>query len=366
VAFTYPTFPPDIDAQSDQTQTVVALRGLTKSYGEPKHPAVSNVTLSVARGEILSLLGPSGCGKTTLLRLIAGFETPDGGSVAIGGREVANPYKQLPPEGRRVGFVFQDYALFPHLNVFQNVAFGLTGMSRAEKRERTREILNLVGLTVFSRRFPHGLSGGQQQRVALARALAPRPAVVLLDEPFSNLDAALRGNTRAEVRRILEASGATTVLVTHDQEEAMTFADRLAIMRSGKLEQLGPPEAVYKEPRTAFVASFLGTTNLLRGAARGLTAETPLGRVPLSRPAEGRVLLSLRPEDLSFHHEGVPVRVLRRDFKGHDLTYTCLVELRGGPQSLTVQTGPACPVRPGEVGYLRPVGRAVPLEGSPP
>ena len=358
-------------------QPVVELDGLSKSYQNPKHPAVASLSLTVEGGEILCLLGPSGCGKTTLLRLIAGFETPDAGRVRVGGLEVAGPKTWLPPEARRIGFVFQDYALFPHLNVLQNVAFGVRARTRRARLRRAEEVLALVGLTIFSRRYPHQLSGGQQQRVALARALAPKPAIILLDEPFSNLDAALRGSTREEVRRILKETNTTTLLVTHDQEEALSFTDRLAVMRAGRLEQLGLPEEVYTRPRTAFVASFLGRTNLLRATGRGEVADTLLGTLPLTRPAEGNVLLSLRPEDLFFNlrdgvgdeariDEGVAVSVVSREFKGHDLTYQCQVIAEPGEvgKNLTVQTGPDCPVREGEVVRLKSRGPAVPLEGS--
>ncbi len=344
----------------------LTLHALTKSYQDPKHPAVADFNLEVKKGEILALLGPSGCGKTTLLRLIAGFEVPDKGHIEVAGTQVAGPDTWLQPERRNIGFVFQDYALFPHLDVLQNVAFGLAGLPRKKRIERAKAVLDLVGLTIFSRRYPHQLSGGQQQRVALARALAPEPEVILLDEPFSNLDAALRGSTRREVRRILEASGATTILVTHDQEEAMTFADRLAVMRAGHLEQVGVPERVYLRPRTAFVANFLGTTNLIRGTGREHVADTLLGTLQVAQPVMGSALLSLRPEDLTFGERGVSVSVLNRDFKGHDLTYTCRViaEPDQVGQTFVVQTGPECTVQVGDVTRLSSRGVAVPLEGS--
>lgn len=296
------------------------LENLSKAYPGAGLPALHGCTLRVAPGELLAVLGPSGCGKTTLLRLIAGFEKPDAGSIYLRGREVAGG-RWLEPEARGIGFVFQDYALFPHLTVAENVAFGLPHLGRKARRERTAETLNLVGLTIFAARYPHQLSGGQQQRVALARALAPRPQLVLLDEPFSNLDAALRTSTRKEVRRLLKASGVTAILVTHDQEEALTFADHMVLMRAGQFEQEGSPEEVYTRPRTAFSASFLGVTNLLQGEATGDSALTPLGVLPLSRTATGPVLLSLRPEDLTFAETGLRSRVLVREFKGHDLTF---------------------------------------------
>ncbi len=342
---------------------VLSLSGLTKSYHDPRQPALHDVSLEVGTGELVSVLGPSGCGKTTLLRLIAGFERPDAGSVRVAGIEVAGSH-WVPPEARGIGFVFQDYALFPHLSVTQNVAFGLPHLSRKARRVRTQEVLDLVGLTIFAARYPHQLSGGQQQRVALARALAPEPAVMLLDEPFSNLDAALRNSTRKEVRRLLKLAGVTAVLVTHDQEEAMTFAERLVLLRAGVLEQQGAPEEVYARPRTAFAAGFLGTTNLLRGDARGERAQTPLGTVRLTRAAEGSVLLSLRPEDVAFAGTGLRGRVVAREFKGHDLTYSCETETEPGkPARVTVQTGPGCPYGVGDTVFLAPRGLAVPLEG---
>lgn len=207
------------------------VENLTKRFHPDLPPVVQEVSFSLERGEVFALLGPSGCGKTTTLRLIAGFEHPDAGAIYVDGQAITH----LPPERRGIGFVFQDYALFPHLTVEQNVAFGLRGMSAKARRERAMEVLQMVGMTVFKDRKPSELSGGQQQRVALARAIAPGPKVVLLDEPFSSLDAGLRQATRDEVRHLLKASGIASVLVTHDQEEALSFADRLGVMRSGQL-----------------------------------------------------------------------------------------------------------------------------------
>ena len=358
--------PSQTPSATSSTDIVLECRDLTKSYQDPRHPALADFSMSVRRGEIMGLLGPSGCGKTTLLRLIAGFEAPDRGWVVLAGKLVTDPTTWVPPDRRCIGFVFQDYALFPHLTVLQNVAFGLAHLGRRVRRQRAKQVLDLVGLTVFSRRYPNQLSGGQQQRVALARALAPEPKVILLDEPFSNLDAALRGSTREEVRRILKNTATTAILVTHDQEEAMTFADRLVVMRGGRLEQVGDPEGAYRSPRTAFVASFLGTTNLLRGVAHGLAADTVLGTLPLERASSGRVLLSLRPEHLHFSPSGVPVVIVSRAFKGHDLTFTCrLLEGAATPdEHFIVQTGPQCRCRVGEVTGLSVHGIAVPLEGS--
>lgn len=358
---------------------MVALRGVTKRYNANGPLAVDSLDLDIVPGEILCLLGPSGCGKTTLLRLISGFERPDAGSVTVAGKVVAGPDAWVRPERRRIGFVFQDFALFPHLNVLDNVAFGLKG-DRGSRRSHAAEVLALVGLTVFQSRYPHQLSGGQQQRVALARALATEPHILLLDEPFSNLDASLRGATRHEVRSILKRTGTTAVMVTHDQEEALSFADRLAVMRDGQLEQVGDPERVYYTPRTAFVANFLGRTNLLRGVARGAVVETALGQVRLSRPAEGPVVVSLRPEHLSIapldtadtDTEGrAKARVVRREFKGHDTTFE--LHLSGArnhsktpwsDERILVTTPPGLRFGDGEWVAVTVEGEAVTLEAS--
>ncbi len=368
-------------------EPIVRVAGLTKRYTPHGPAAVDALDLEVASGEVLCLLGPSGCGKTTLLRLIAGFERPDDGRVEVAGEVVASDTVMVRPEHRRIGFVFQDFALFPHLTVLDNVAFGLRG-SRDEKRRRAAEVLALVGLTVFDSRYPHQLSGGQQQRVALARALAPRPHILLLDEPFSNLDASLRGSTRDEVRTILARSGITAVMVTHDQEEALSFGDRVAVMRDGQVQQVGTPEEVYFHPATAFVASFLGRTNLLRGQAEGRTARTAIGSVPLAGAAEGRVIISLRPDHLELvpmdrgrggapadapgsAARGVRATVVRREFKGHVVTYEAVVRQAasaaagpGGAQEerLVVFASPDSRLGVGDEAWLRVTGDAVTLQ----
>ncbi len=338
---------PQIEAIA--TPPILRVQGLTKRFHPSLPPVVQGVSFEVGQGEVIALLGPSGCGKTTTLRLIAGFEQADSGQIWLDNQEIT----RLPAEERGIGFVFQDYALFPHLTVFENVAFGLRHLRGKARQTRVLEVLGLVGLTVFKDRKPSELSGGQQQRVALARAIAPGPRLVLLDEPFSSLDAALRQSTRDEVRALLKQSGIGAVLVTHDQEEALSFADRLAVMRAGQLEQTGTPEEVYHHPRTPFVAQFLGRTNLIPGEARGLEAETPLGRVVLTEEAYGAVLLSLRPEGLALAaplgHLGISGQqlqgiVLAREFKGHDMTYR--IEL--GNRELTVQESPKSPFRPGD------------------
>ncbi len=293
----------------------VRLSGVSRGYGPVA--AVRNLDLEVGRGEILALLGPSGCGKTTTLRLIAGFEAPESGTVEIGGRTVAGPGTNVAPEKRRVGMVFQDYALFPHLSVAQNVAYGLPGGKK--RKARVEEILALAHLDGLKERMPHELSGGQQQRVALARALAPEPEVVLLDEPFSNLDAALRTRVRMEMREILTNAGATAVFVTHDQEEALSLADEVAVMMGGTIAQKATPEDLYHTPATPEVARFVGEANFLRGTAREGCVRCALGEIPASCPYNGEVEAMLRPEALrliaSPDGDGI---VVGREFYGHD------------------------------------------------
>jgi iron(III) transport system ATP-binding protein len=269
----------------------VSLTHVSKSFGPTR--AVEDVSLELRPGELVGVLGPSGCGKTTLLRLIAGFERPDAGEVVVGGRPVAAGRTFVAPEKRRIGMVFQDYALFPHLTVERNVAFGL----RRRGDERAQRTLELVGLQHKAGRYPHELSGGERQRVALARALAPEPDVVLLDEPFSSLDATLRGDLRREVELILREAGATTLLVTHDQEEALSLVDRLAVMRDGRIVQVGAPQEVYAQPASRWAAQFVGEVNVLSGPAtpwrpssaastcRAATARRPAASTSRSGPS---------------------------------------------------------------------------------
>jgi iron(III) transport system ATP-binding protein len=297
---------------------VVECRDLTKAFGAVR--AVDRVGLSVQRGEVLALLGPSGCGKTTTLRLIAGFERPDAGSVVLAGEDVAGPGRFVPPERRRVGVVFQDYALFPHLTVAQNVGYGVR--DRARRSGRVGEMLELVGLTAEAARLPHELSGGQQQRVAMARALAPEPALVLLDEPFSNLDAALRARVRAEVRAILREADATAVFVTHDQEEALSLADRVAVMWDGRVVQSASPETLYHRPVSRKIATFVGDAQFIPGVAAGHSVTCDLGTLPLVGSANGPVDVLVRPETVRLAPGREDTRengtVIDRTFFGHD------------------------------------------------
>jgi iron(III) transport system ATP-binding protein len=305
----------------------VQARGLRRRFGDVL--AIDHVDLDVQPGEMLTVLGPSGCGKTTLLRLIAGLDTPDAGTIEIGGRRVSGAGASVPPERRRVGMVFQDVALFPHLTVRDNIGYGLR--KDPDREVRIRELLELIDLPDAGHRMPFQLSGGMQQRVAVARALAPRPDVVLLDEPFSSLDAALRTQLRGDVREILRAAGAAAVFVTHDQDEALTLGDRMAVMVRGRIEQLAPPEVVYGEPATPFVATFVGTANLVHGEFRDNLAITRFGEVRLvgrgSAAPTGRGLVVLRPEHLDVLEapdgpaDAGAWRVLRRRFTGTEILY---------------------------------------------
>ena len=278
----------------------VSLRGVTKAYGDTL--AVSDLDLTVDKGEIVALIGPSGCGKSTLLRLVAGLERPDAGTVAVGEAVVAGQ-GWVPPERRRVGLVFQEHALFPHLSVGDNIRFGLDRLPRPEQDTRVREVLDLVHLAHVVDRYPHELSGGEQQRVALARALAPRPEVVLLDEPFSSLDESLRARVRTDTVTALRATGTTAILVTHDQTEALSIGDHIGVMRSGVIEQWGRPVEVFERPVSRFVASFMGDADFLPATVvdGGLACE--LGLVTIRKDvADAEVVV--RPHEVSLRLPG--------------------------------------------------------------
>ncbi len=312
----------------------IVLRGVEKAYGPVR--AVRPATLAVARGELFAVLGPSGCGKTTLLRLIAGFERPDAGSIEVGGEPQAGEGRWVPPERRRIGMVFQDYALFPHLTVAENICFGIDGATRALRRRqgldpRAKGALELVGLQHKAERYPHELSGGERQRVALARALAPEPAVVLLDEPFSSLDASLRAGLRREVELILREAGASAVLVTHDQEEALSLADRIAVMRDGAVVQTGTPEEIYHRPLDRWTAQFVGEVNVLHGVADPLGVNTELGFFDLALPADpGVIRVAVRPEQLELRaDDDGNATIDDREFRGHDVLYRLRHETGG-------------------------------------
>ena len=329
--------------------TSVQVRDISKRFGETL--AVDQITLDIAAGELFFLLGPSGCGKSTLLRLIAGLHEPSGGRILFNGNDVT----ALGTEKRNAVMCFQSYALWPHMSVKENIRFGLSvrGTSRSEQQERIDEVLRLVRMAEYADRKPNQLSGGQQQRVALARAIAVRPAVLLLDEPLSNLDAKLRHEMRSEIRRICKESGLTTIYVTHDQKEALSVADRIAVLKDGRLMQIGTPGELYHRPASTFVADFIGQTNLVMGTAVEaqpgvVLVDTPLGRFAASvrdgqtvRP--GPVILSIRPEQMQIARNGQEPR--RNRIVGRTLETTFLGEasehtLEAGGQMIRVIAAP--------------------------
>jgi iron(III) transport system ATP-binding protein len=297
-------------------------------HGYNGRRVLSDFSLTLARGQIGCVLGPSGCGKTTALRCIAGFEQIAAGSIAVNGKEVSGPGHTVPPEERRVGMVFQDYALFPHLTVADNVGFGLHQLDASERARRIGQTLEIIGMTGSAERYPHELSGGQQQRVALARALAPQPDLLLLDEPFSNLDVDLRERLGLEIRDILKQQGMTAILVTHDQHDAFAIADEIGIMRKGRIEQWGPPYELYHRPATRFVADFVGQGAFLPGkilAGRRIQLElgTFQSNVPEDWDPGSTVDVLLRPDDI-LHDDASPLqaRVLHKAFRGAEFLYT--------------------------------------------
>lgn len=316
---------------------VVVVEGATKRYGA--RAVVDGVGFAVARGGVLALLGPSGSGKSTTLRLIAGLETLDAGRIVLDGEVVSTPGASVPPERRRVGFVFQSFALFPHLSVEDNVAFG------ARDRGRVGELLELVRLESRRTARVHALSGGEQQRIALVRALAMEPRIVLLDEPFANLDAALRRHLRDEIAATLRARAATALLVTHDAAEAFALADRVAVMSEGRILQHGTPEDVYARPASLEVAMRTGELVRLSGRTTERGVQTCLGELALARPApDGEVIAIARPEQLAIDPAGAPARVIRRIFEG--ASTSLVLEVAG--ESLALRVAGPLRVEPGE------------------
>ncbi|TKB71898.1 MAG: ABC transporter ATP-binding protein [Nitrospira sp.] len=304
--------------------SVLELRRVSCAY-ETGRPAVQEISFAAKEGEILCLLGPSGCGKTTILRAIAGFEPVRSGQLFLSGQLVSSPDMMTPTENRHVGMVFQEYALFPHLRVQDNIAFGLHHLDRNERATRVQEMLRLTGLEGFERRYPHELSGGQQQRVALARALVQNPVVLLLDEPFSNLDPDMAGRMRQELHDLLRRTKTTTVLVTHDHDEAFAMADRIAVLNQGRLEQCDTPEMMYHMPATPFVADFVGQADFIPGTVSQGMVHTELGEFPDTIDcADGtNLVVMIRPDDIHLvPTEGARSRVLSRQFHGSENLYT--------------------------------------------
>jgi len=314
---------------------ILQIEAVTRQFDQTSHPAVNKINLTLYQQEILVLLGASGCGKTTLLRLIAGFERPQTGTIDLNGQRVAGTGRWLPPERRDIGMVFQDYALFPHLTVAENVAFGLhpsrlrsaSSVSKDKRQTLVCAAIDQVGLAGLETRYPHQLSGGQQQRVALARALAPRPSLILLDEPLSNLDTQVRLKLRQEVSSILRMSGTSAIFVTHDQEEALSIADRVAVMNRGQIEQIATPETLYREPVSAFVAQFISQANLLPATFDGKFWQTAAGSFEASQQlpldsTSAQAWMMIRQEDLQLiPDEKGSVIISDRQFLGRDYFY---------------------------------------------
>lgn len=324
---------------------ILHLHNVTKQFSANASPAVDNVSLTLQQGDVLGLLGPSGCGKTTLLRLIAGFERLQSGKIEIGGQIVSDSSKYIPTEQRDIGVVFQDYALFPHLNVAENVAFGLRNISKHQIQKRVAEVLALVRLAELEKRYPYELSGGQQQRVALARALAPQPQLMLLDEPLSNLDIQVRLRLREEIRDILKAAGTSAIFVTHDQEEALAISDIVGVMRQGHLEQIGTPEEIYTHPASKFVAEFVTQANFLPARRQGNVWETEVGcfEIPANQTNNtGEIMI--RQEGLILKPAtDAPVVIRTRRFLGREYQY-CLQTPSGKELHVRTTTDTALPV----------------------
>lgn len=347
---------------------MLTIRGLRKTYSGGRRAsedvqALDSVDLHVPRGAFATVLGPSGCGKTTLLRAIAGFEIPDAGTIEIAGESVVSRSRVVSAHDRGVGIVPQDGALFPHLSVAQNVGFGLTG-PRRRRNHRVGEVLELVGLGGLQARRPHELSGGQQQRVALARALAPSPKVVVLDEPFSALDAGLRAQVRDEVSAVLRSIGATSIIVTHDQEEALSMADSVAVMERGRLVMHASPTEVYHRPVDLGVARFVGDLVELPGTKAGEVVETVLGRLPIhgaARATDGPVVAAIRPEqvrvDARRERTSYSAHVDEVSFFGHDALARLTVTHGEAPLRITART--VAPLRRGDDVAIRVIGPAL-------
>jgi iron(III) transport system ATP-binding protein len=348
---------------------VLETRGLSKKFTGAASCALRDVALSLPRAEVLAVVGESGCGKTTLLRLIAGLEVPTAGEVLLNGNVVSTAHAVVPPEQRGVGLVFQDYALFPHLSVLENITFGLHSLPRRERRNRGVETLGLVGLEEYATRYPHELSGGQQQRVALARALAPRPSLLLLDEPFSNLDIVLKAQVREEIGQIIRSTATTALFVVHDLEDVLSVADRIAILKHGSLQQLDTPQRVYQRPVDEYVARLFGTTNVLPAMPRDDGFDTPIGYIATdaARTCRGPVMLSIRPQDIEISSPalgGTPVTVRHTRFRGdHQEVVLELAADSGATHELLLHTRADREIRAGETVTVRAAAGAVRVLG---
>src|SRR5690625_4500005 len=336
------------------------IQALNKAFGNVQ--ALKNVSVSLDAGNILAVLGPSGCGKTTLLRSNAGFTTPDSGTIAIDGQEVYGSNININPEHRKIGYVPQDGVLFPQLSVGRNIAFGLPKAQR--NKERIHDMLDLVGMVGLEDRMPHELSGGQQQRIALARALAPAPSLVLMDEPFSALDAGLRASLREEVKHSLAQIGATAIIVTHDQEEALSIADLVAVMRNGKCIQIDDPVSLYKRPADMEVARFVGEATVLQAPVMGGTVHSPFGQLPLACPnlcdcQNAQVVV--RPEQfvISEPNEYACGKVVRTVFYGHDAIVCLKMDEKLGMENIHVRVSGSQQFTPGDTVGLKVAGEVM-------
>ena len=358
------------EGESSPGAAALECRGLSKSYGRVQ--AIQQLDLTVRPGQIVALLGPSGCGKTTTLRLIAGFDAPDTGTITIGGRTVFGPRHHVPPEERRVGMVFQEGALFPHLTVEQNIAYGLP--RDQQRKECIREVLDLVGLCGLEGRMPHQLSGGQQQRVALGRALAPRPEALLLDEPFSNLDPGLRQQVRRDVLEILKAGNISAVFVTHDQEEALSVGDAVAVMHQGRVQQVDTPEGIFHRPANRFVAEFIGMVDFIPGWREGDRLMTAVGWAPWTgtHGSANGLEVMVRPDclDCSPSDQGQGI-IVGREFRGAFYLYRVALPsghtvrcLLSHPAEYSVGTSVAVTLRPGHMLLPFANGRALSADNS--
>jgi iron(III) transport system ATP-binding protein len=313
-----------VSSDRQSRPTVLELRGVSCAY-DPGRPAIRDISLAASEGEILCLLGPSGCGKTTTLRVIAGFEPVTEGEVYLEGRLVSGPGLLVPTEQRRVGMVFQEYALFPHLRVADNIGFGLRDLPGDHRAERVQAMLKMIGLRDLARRYPHELSGGQQQRVALARALVQKPVILLLDEPFSNLDPDMAGKMREDLHDLLRHTKTTAVLVTHDHDEAFAMADRIAVLNKGLLEQCDTPEAIYHTPTSPFVADFVGQADFIPGTVENGRVLTEIGEFPNQAGYRGgaKVVVMIRPDDVHIvPSESCAASIVARQFRGSENLYT--------------------------------------------
>ncbi|MCC5919244.1 MAG: ABC transporter ATP-binding protein [Cyclobacteriaceae bacterium] len=335
---------------------VLQINDLEKRFSSKESFALKGIKLSVKEGELLALIGESGSGKTTLLRLIAGLDQPDKGDIFINGRQVVGKGIFFAPEKRKVGMVFQDYALFPHLTVYDNVKYGLDS-GLANKNERVMEVLQLVGLRGMSKRYPHQLSGGQQQRAALARALAPEPKIILLDEPFSNLDGVLKEQVREELKKILKATHTTAVFVTHDTKDALSTADRVAILKEGSIQQLGSPRELYDKPANIYTANFFGKVNVVNAVAENGHFNSQIGVIPNQQGQDlsGKVMLAIRPEDLTASIQPTELygQVQLIAYHGDSLSITLYIDHHVTPIKIILKAPTDIDIRVGERLYFK-------------